>query len=180
MVAVAADWPWSSYLAHTGGADVPYPPATSELHHEVEMVVALVRGVDMPSILRVFRGLEHSSWDPAAHSFHIYTLVIGAHTLHASWSRSRIRGFITPGEDPVNVALALPPAQASALLVPHHGEWSQALAALRMDPCWTLMAVSDEVDWPWDAAEPSKGPLAWVLRNDRKPGRSAPASIRLQ
>jgi len=45
--------------------------------------VALVRGVDMPSILRVFRGLEHSSWDPAAHSFHIYTLVIGAHTLHA-------------------------------------------------------------------------------------------------
>lgn len=45
--------------------------------------VALVRGVDMPSILRVFRGLEHSSWDPAAHGFHIYTLVIGAHTLHA-------------------------------------------------------------------------------------------------
>ena len=45
--------------------------------------VALTRGVDMPSILRVFRGLEHSSWDPAAHSFHIYTLVIGAHTLHA-------------------------------------------------------------------------------------------------
>jgi len=45
--------------------------------------VALTRGVDMPSILRVFRGLEHSSWDPAAHNFHIYTLVIGAHTLHA-------------------------------------------------------------------------------------------------
>ncbi|MDQ2971418.1 MAG: fumarylacetoacetate hydrolase family protein [Pseudomonadota bacterium] len=27
-----------------GGGDVPYPPATSELHHEVEMVVALSRG----------------------------------------------------------------------------------------------------------------------------------------
>lgn len=26
------------------GADVPYPPATTELHHEVEMVVALNRG----------------------------------------------------------------------------------------------------------------------------------------
>lgn len=37
----------------------------------------------MPSILRVFRGLEHSTWDPAAYNFHIYTLVIGAHTLHA-------------------------------------------------------------------------------------------------
>ena len=26
------------------GADVPYPPATQELHHEVEMIVALARG----------------------------------------------------------------------------------------------------------------------------------------
>jgi fumarylpyruvate hydrolase len=28
----------------TDGADVPYPPATTSLHHEVEMVVALARG----------------------------------------------------------------------------------------------------------------------------------------
>src|SRR5690606_33275325 len=28
-------------------------------------------------------GLEHSSWDPSAHNFHVYTLVIGAHSLHA-------------------------------------------------------------------------------------------------
>jgi fumarylpyruvate hydrolase len=28
----------------TDGADVPYPPATSDLHHEVEMVVALKAG----------------------------------------------------------------------------------------------------------------------------------------
>lgn len=27
-----------------GGGDIPYPPATSELHHEVELVVALSRG----------------------------------------------------------------------------------------------------------------------------------------
>ena len=27
-----------------GGGDIPYPPATSDLHHEVEMVVALGRG----------------------------------------------------------------------------------------------------------------------------------------
>jgi fumarylpyruvate hydrolase len=33
----------------TDGADVPYPPATHELHHEVEMVVALTRGgADIP------------------------------------------------------------------------------------------------------------------------------------
>lgn len=28
----------------TGGADMPYPPATSDLHHEIEMVVALKSG----------------------------------------------------------------------------------------------------------------------------------------
>ncbi|GAA0716792.1 fumarylacetoacetate hydrolase family protein [Dokdonella soli] len=28
----------------TDGADIPYPPATRDLHHEVEMIVALARG----------------------------------------------------------------------------------------------------------------------------------------
>ncbi len=28
----------------TGGADVPYPPGTKDLHHEIELVVALARG----------------------------------------------------------------------------------------------------------------------------------------
>ncbi|WP_061963302.1 thiamine pyrophosphate-dependent dehydrogenase E1 component subunit alpha [Demequina aurantiaca] len=46
--------------------------------------VAMTRGVDLPSILRIFRGLEHGSWDPAEHGFHLYTLVIGAHALHAT------------------------------------------------------------------------------------------------
>ncbi|WP_062519081.1 pyruvate dehydrogenase (acetyl-transferring) E1 component subunit alpha [Demequina silvatica] len=46
--------------------------------------VALTRGVDMPEILRIFRGLQHGAWDPEAHRFHLYTLVIGAHSLHAT------------------------------------------------------------------------------------------------
>lgn len=72
------------------------------------------------------------------------------------------------------VVLAMPPAQAAVLLAGHHDAWADALAEVRMQPCWTLMAVTDEVDWPWDAAEPDRGPLAWVARNDRKPGRTAP------
>jgi renalase len=71
-----------------------------------------------------------------------------------------------------HVMLAMPPAQAAILLAGHHDSWADALASLRMEPCWTLMAATDEVDWPWDAAEPASGPLAWVVRNDRKPGRS--------
>src|SRR5690554_4831250 len=34
--------------------------------------VALTRGVDLPGVLGTFRGLEHSSWDPSAHNFHVY------------------------------------------------------------------------------------------------------------
>lgn len=45
--------------------------------------VALKRGIDLPEILRTFRGHQHGAWDPAAHNFHLYTLVIGAHSLHA-------------------------------------------------------------------------------------------------
>ena len=71
------------------------------------------------------------------------------------------------------VVLAIPPAQAAMLLTGHHDDWAAALAAVRMAPCWTLMAVSDDLDWPWDAAEPERGVLAWIGRNDRKPGRAA-------
>lgn len=46
--------------------------------------VALTRGVDLVDMLRIFRGLQHGAWDPQAHNFHLYTLVIGAHTLHAT------------------------------------------------------------------------------------------------
>jgi 2-oxoisovalerate dehydrogenase E1 component alpha subunit len=45
--------------------------------------VALMRGIDLPEILRTFRGHQHGAWDPSEHSFHLYTLVIGAHSLHA-------------------------------------------------------------------------------------------------
>ena len=71
------------------------------------------------------------------------------------------------------VLLAMPPAQAAVLLAGHHDIWADALAAVRMEPCWTLMAATQDLDWPWDACEPTHGPLAWVARNDRKPGRTA-------
>jgi predicted NAD/FAD-dependent oxidoreductase len=78
------------------------------------------------------------------------------------------------------VVLAMPPAQAAALLADHQPAWSQALRGVEMTPCWTLMAVSDRPDAgssaeDWDARVPADGPLAWVSRNDRRPGRAAPA-----
>lgn len=76
-----------------------------------------------------------------------------------------------------HVVLAVPPAQAAVLLAGHHDVWASALATRRMEACWTLMAVTDDFDWPWDATEPAHGPLAWLVRNDRVPGRTAPPGV---
>jgi len=46
--------------------------------------VAHTRGLDLADLLRLFRGVDHGGWDPADHNFHLYTLVIGSHTLHAT------------------------------------------------------------------------------------------------
>ncbi|NTW39560.1 MAG: thiamine pyrophosphate-dependent dehydrogenase E1 component subunit alpha, partial [Cellulomonadaceae bacterium] len=46
--------------------------------------VAYVRGVDLVDVLRQFRGVDHGGWDTREHNFHLYTLVIGSHPLHAT------------------------------------------------------------------------------------------------
>lgn len=52
-----------------------------------EHVVAKVRGVDPVDIIRLMRGLTHGGWnplDPKNGNTHLYTLVLGAQTLHAT------------------------------------------------------------------------------------------------
>ncbi|MFF3624372.1 pyruvate dehydrogenase (acetyl-transferring) E1 component subunit alpha [Streptomyces sp. NPDC002467] len=46
--------------------------------------VALCRDVDPLKLLAMFRGVNNGGWDPADHGFHLYTLVIGSQTLHAT------------------------------------------------------------------------------------------------
>ncbi len=76
------------------------------------------------------------------------------------------------------VVLALPPAQAAPLLGPHRPDWARRASVAPMQPCWTLMGVADAPrDAPapapsWDLARPPTGALAWVLRNDARPGRA--------
>jgi 2-oxoisovalerate dehydrogenase E1 component alpha subunit len=49
-----------------------------------EHAVALCRGVDPVSLLALFRGVDQGGWDTVATNFHLYTIVIGAQTLHAT------------------------------------------------------------------------------------------------
>ncbi|MEU8341991.1 pyruvate dehydrogenase E1 component alpha subunit [Actinomadura meyerae] len=46
--------------------------------------VAWCRDVDPLKLLGMFRGVNHGGWDPAEHGFHLYTVVIGSQTLHAT------------------------------------------------------------------------------------------------
>jgi len=46
--------------------------------------VAWCRGVDPLNLLGLFRGINHGGWDPNEKNFHLYTIVIGAQTLHAT------------------------------------------------------------------------------------------------
>jgi pyruvate dehydrogenase E1 component alpha subunit len=46
--------------------------------------VAWCRGVDPERLLALYRGVTHGGWDPEEHKFHLYTIVIGNQTLHAT------------------------------------------------------------------------------------------------
>ncbi|MEU3598888.1 pyruvate dehydrogenase (acetyl-transferring) E1 component subunit alpha [Streptomyces sp. NPDC006798] len=46
--------------------------------------VAWCRGVDPTKLLGMFRGVNHGGWDPTSNNFHLYTIVIGSQTLHAT------------------------------------------------------------------------------------------------
>ena len=46
--------------------------------------VAWCRGIDPMKLLGLFRGVSHGGWDPAEHNFHLYSIVIGTQTLHAT------------------------------------------------------------------------------------------------
>jgi len=46
--------------------------------------VAWCRGIDPLHLLGLFRGVDQGGWDPIADGFSLYTIVIGAQTLHAT------------------------------------------------------------------------------------------------
>jgi 2-oxoisovalerate dehydrogenase E1 component alpha subunit len=61
--------------------------------------VAWCRGLDPVRLLELFRGVSHGGWDPAEHNFHLYTIVIGSQTLHATGYAMGIQRDGAVGED---------------------------------------------------------------------------------
>jgi pyruvate dehydrogenase E1 component alpha subunit len=46
--------------------------------------VAWCRGLDPLRVIEMYRGVNNGAWDPEEHKFHLYTIVIGDQTLHAT------------------------------------------------------------------------------------------------
>ena len=72
--------------------------------------VAWCRGVDPLQLLGLFRGVDQGGWDPAKYNFHLYTIVIGAQTLHATgyamgMQRDGVVGTGDPDRDAAVIAL---------------------------------------------------------------------------
>src|SRR5690625_268081 len=73
------------------GCQVGITAATTAADHIFpayrEHLVAKMRGVNFLDVAKQFRGLSHGGWDvtdPANGNFHLYTLVLGAQTQHAT------------------------------------------------------------------------------------------------
>src|SRR5436190_16173176 len=61
--------------------------------------VAYCRGVDPLTLLGLFRGASNGGWDPNEHNFHLYTIVIGSQTLHATGYAMGLQRDGAVGED---------------------------------------------------------------------------------
>lgn len=46
--------------------------------------VAITHGIDLMSIIKMLRGVNHGGWDPEQTRFHLYAIVLGSQVLHAT------------------------------------------------------------------------------------------------
>ena len=78
------------------------------------------------------------------------------------------------------VILAIPPAQAKALLqASGQSAFAEPLKNVRVEPCWTLMLAYPQAVQPgvitigpqWNAARSTHHRIAWMARESSKPGR---------
>ena len=131
--------------------------------------VAYVRGVDPLDVLRQFRGIDHGGWDTEAHRFHLYTLVIGSHTLHATGYAMGVQrdgdvGTGDPARDTAVVAYFGDGATSQ-------GDVSEALVFAAVNNAPVVLFCQNN---QWAISEPTsrqaRAPLA-----DRAPGFGIPS-----
>lgn len=98
------------------------------------------------------------------------TPVVAVTEVAGSWQLRDEAGTLLGCYD--TVLVATPPAQAVPLLAGSPALAQQA-AAVRMSPCWAVMAAFPAAPaLAWDGLFLQHSPLAWAVRNASKPGRA--------
>ncbi len=131
--------------------------------------VAQARGLEMTDLLRLFRGVDHGGWDPADHNFHLFTLVIGSHTLHATGyamgvQRDGLVGTGDPARDTAVVTYFGDGATAQ-------GDVSEALVFASVNQAPVVLFCQNN---QWAISEPTTK-QARVPLADRAPGFGIPS-----
>ena len=126
--------------------------------------VLYARGVDPLDLLSLFRAVDYGGWDPRVHNVHLYTLVIGSHTLHATGyamgvARDGLVGTGDPAQDTAVVAYfgdgATSQGDVNEALVFAVGEQRATRALLPEQPVGDLRADVPPVPGP--AGRPRQG-----------------------
>lgn len=69
--------------------------------------VAITHGIDLMSILKMLRGVNHGGWNPDETRYHLYTIVLGAQVLHATGYAMGVKfdGHVGTGDPEVDQAV---------------------------------------------------------------------------
>ncbi|UJP41532.1 pyruvate dehydrogenase (acetyl-transferring) E1 component subunit alpha [Cellulomonas palmilytica] len=131
--------------------------------------VAHVRGVELAQVLRLFRGVDHGGWDPVAHGFHLYTLVIGSHTLHATGYAMGVQrdGLVGTGDDERDTAVVAYFGDGAT----SQGDVSEALVFAAVNDAPVVLFCQNN---QWAISEPTTRQAAAPIAA-RAPGFGIPA-----
>ena len=118
----------------TGGADMPYPPATGDLHFELELVVALGRG-----------GVDIAEADAPA--------CVWGYAVGLDMTRRDMQGLAKKAGRPWDMSKGFDLSAPIGDLVPAERAGSMANAALELRVNGTVRQSSDVANMIWSVAE---------------------------
>jgi 2-oxoisovalerate dehydrogenase E1 component alpha subunit len=116
---------WASLLGQEAaqiGSARSLEPADMVFPTYREHGVAWCRGIDPMRLLELYRGVSHGGWDPEEHKFHLYTIVIGSQTLHATGYAMGIQRDGAIGGDPPDPDNPKAPQRPGEAVIAYFGD----------------------------------------------------------
>lgn len=124
-----------------------------------------VRYIGVPGMNAMIKGMADGL------DLRLTTRVTGLTWQKDGW---HVSGETGPLPDTFELAIVAVPSEQAVPLLAESPRLQAQAASVRMQPCWSVMALFDvELDAPFDAAFVRNSPLVWVANGGSKPGRAA-------